>query len=460
MFLWDSANGYIVASRVVSPTLMAEAPVSLIQGGYIKDIKLRDTPNYQFACSGSSKLILWSLEPQTGNLEETVVPTGAYVRNYISLCFSKPNQEYLFAGTQSGDFTCFQLKHKLIVFVQNVCAMGVTQIVCVSEDKVAVGGGDGTLALFHVEGKFCQELLKTQLAGSISGLTVSPDGVQLLASTDRGFIYRVRISDFSSMLLGENHISAVLDNSYMEGSSDKFATSSEDGTIRLWDANDYSVYARIAQVPTGYPTCTLFTDEIIISGWSDGKVRAFRVDNQELLWTIDHAHPSGVTAIELAHNFKFLATGGNDGEIRVWEIRTRELISHLKEHTSKITKIEIFPDDVHLMSSSRDKSVLTWDLKNEKRLSNHTQSMGGINCFARNPLDGSKFITVGQERQITFWDMNKQTPDAIMNSSPQPHESDELFSLAMSPDGKHFVTGGSLGVVRMWDYASGKCVSE
>ena len=47
-----------------------------------------------------------------------------------------------------------------------------------------VGGGDGTLALFHVDGKFCQELLKTQLAGSISGLTVSNDGVQLLVSTD------------------------------------------------------------------------------------------------------------------------------------------------------------------------------------------------------------------------------------------------------------------------------------
>ena len=85
--------------------------------------------------------------------------------------------------------------------------------------------------------------MKTSLAGSISGLTVSNDGVQLLVSTDRGFIYRVRVSDFSSMLLGENHISSVLDCSYMDGVSDKFSTSSEDGTIRLWDANDYSVYA-------------------------------------------------------------------------------------------------------------------------------------------------------------------------------------------------------------------------
>lgn len=69
------------------------------------------------------------------------------------------------------------MKHKMIVFVQNVCAQGVTQIVAVSEDKIAVGGGDGTLALYHVDGKFCQELLRTQLAGSVSGLTVSEDGV-------------------------------------------------------------------------------------------------------------------------------------------------------------------------------------------------------------------------------------------------------------------------------------------
>jgi len=62
---------------------------------------------------------------------------------------------------------------------------------------VCCGGGDGTLALYHVDGKFCQELLTTTLAGGINGLSSSHDGIQLLVSTDRGFIYRVRVSDFS-----------------------------------------------------------------------------------------------------------------------------------------------------------------------------------------------------------------------------------------------------------------------
>ena len=76
-----------------------------------------------------------------------------------------------------------------------------------------------------------------------------------------------------------------------------------------------------------------------------------------------------------------------DGEVRVWEIRSRELVAHLKEHTSKVTNLEVFFDDVHLLSSGRDRAILCWDLKSEKRISNHTQRMGGINDFTLDPQD-------------------------------------------------------------------------
>ena len=166
------------------------------------------------------------------------------------------------------------------------------------------------------------------------------------------------------MLLAENHTEAVTHVNFMSDISDKFITSSHDGTIRLWDSNDYSVKARCVsngQVAGVYPLCSLFTDEIILSGWSDGKIRAYRVDNNQQLWQIDNAHNNGVTCIALSNNNKFIVSGGQEGEIRVWEIRSRELISHLKEHTSRVTKVQIFADDVHLLSCSRDKSIRIWD---------------------------------------------------------------------------------------------------
>jgi len=87
-------------------------------------------------------------------------------------------------------------------------------------------------------------LLKTSLFGSVNSLSASLDGLQILTSTDKGFIYRMRVSDFSKMLLCENHTEAVVDTYFMPGVSDKFSTCSEDGTIRLWDSNDYSVITR------------------------------------------------------------------------------------------------------------------------------------------------------------------------------------------------------------------------
>ena len=46
------------------------------------------------------------------------------------------------------------------------------------------------------------------------------------------------------MLLCENHTKPVLGCWFMPGISDKFITCSEDGTVRLWDSNSYTVTAR------------------------------------------------------------------------------------------------------------------------------------------------------------------------------------------------------------------------
>lgn len=144
------------------------------------------------------------------------------------------------------------------------------------------------------------------------------------------------------------------------------------------------------------------------------------------------------------------------GEVRVWEIRSRELISHLKEHTSRVTKIQLFPDDQHLLSCARDKSILCWDLKAEKRVSAQTQRMGGLNAFAIAPLDNNKFISVGQEKKITYWDLRKANPEAVLESSPYRGETDELNSVAISHSNKYFAVGGQNGVLRLYEFSSGK----
>ncbi len=61
----------------------------------------------------------------------------------------------------------------------------------------------------------------------------------------------------------------------------KFGTTSLDGTIRLWDLSDYSVYFRLYLNPSITPICLYFTDECLFSGWSDGKLRTYQISNSK-----------------------------------------------------------------------------------------------------------------------------------------------------------------------------------
>jgi hypothetical protein len=99
------------------------------------------------------------------------------------MTFSKPSEEFLFVGSTSGDFCSYQVKNKMFVFSQSVCAQGIRSIQAVTNDKICVGGGDGQVVLFHVDQNFCQSLLQTQLYGSVVGLSTSVDAVQMLAAT-------------------------------------------------------------------------------------------------------------------------------------------------------------------------------------------------------------------------------------------------------------------------------------
>jgi WD40 repeat protein len=288
---------------------------------------------------------------------------------------------------------------------------------------------------------------------------VSKDELHAIVGTEKGFIYRLKLSDFSKMLLKETHTSSVLSVVYPKGTSDKFITSSLDGSLRLWDVNDYIAITRCAVFSQGYPTCSDLTDEIIVSGWSDCKIRAFRVDNGEPIWAIDNAHKGGVSCIQLSSNLKFIISGGNEGDVRIWEIKSREMISHLKEHTSKVTGIKILSDNVHAISCSRDRSLLLWDLKAEKRLISIQQRMGGINSMALNNSEDS-LLTVGQERRVCYWTFKSPTPIKTLLPSNNPNDEEEMLCIALSHSNKYFAAGGCKGFIRVWEYDTCKLICE
>ena len=449
-FVWDMQTGNIVLNL----TPMFPLPtVFAVWGGMVKDMKGTPTKYYQYATCGDNTVCLWNVDPYKGALEKGVVATGNFVRNYVCLAFSLNEEKYLYAGTTSGDIVCIIVKNRTIVFNKIICAQGVTAIVPLTKNEVVVGGGDGSLVLLYIDEPKCEELARISLYGTIYSLSSSQDGIQLLASTDKGFIYRIRSADLSNIVLNENHTNAIVNLYNLNDDHYRFGTCSLDGTIRLWNLEDYSVYTRIKINSSTLPSCLEFNEDMLISGWNDGIIRCYRSNGEEMLWSIANAHKSGVTAITMNRECKFVITGGERGEIRVWEVRSKEMIVNLKEHLQRVTKVKLFSNESHLMSTSKDKSILIWDINKEKRISSYQQSSGGVNNFQISKIDENIVFSVGQDRKLTQWDLRYPQPVKIISSNPygKMDQADELFGLAISNDGRYVSTGGSLGIVRTYD---------
>ena len=209
----------------------------------------------------------------------------------------------------------------------------------------------------------------------------------------------------------ESHFEPVSCVAYAPDDSACFATCSLDGSVRVWDVTNYTVTARgVCQTSlTGPPLSLGFTGEVLLSGWRDGQMRAHDAEDGKLLWCIDNCHRGGVTALTVSHNRKFVVSGGEEGEVRVWEIRTREMILHLKQHTMAITSLCVFEDDSQVISASRDRSILRWDLRLGQRNASLTQRMGGINSIVLMP-DGLQVLSVGQEKRVSFWELREPSP--------------------------------------------------
>lgn len=56
----------------------------------------------------------------------------------------------------------------------------------------------------------------------------------------------------------------------------------------------------------------------------------------------------------------FVLTGGAGGEVRAWDLRSREMASNMKLHNGPISDLAVLSDDAHAVVASEDRSLSLW----------------------------------------------------------------------------------------------------
>ena len=209
-----------------------------------------------------------------------------------------PTDTMAYACTKTGDILEINLERaifKRVGPVKKLFSLGVTCISMILNGDILVGCGDGTIA------KICNKTMQiknqTKLLGGITSITLTADGTYFFAGTTLCNIYWCDSENLNPELRNTCHYETINEISFPYGYSEVFATCSMND-IRVWNSRNRQELLRI-QVPNVecHTVSFMQNGKSIVSGWSDGQIRAFLPQSGKLLYVINNAHVHGATAI-------------------------------------------------------------------------------------------------------------------------------------------------------------------
>lgn len=141
----------------------------------------------------------------------------------------------------------------------------------------------------------------------------------------------------------------------VDRTSTLLATGGTDGTIKVWD------------IAGGYVTHTFRGPSVLVSALHFFEVAGRSKDSTRKSKKGASADDESDADEDIASTANFrLASGSQDGKIRVWDLHKRSCVANLESHVSDVQRIDYSPEQHALVSASRDKTIMWWDTKSWK----------------------------------------------------------------------------------------------
>lgn len=411
-----------------------------------------------------------TLNAKDKRIDTLVCNIGNLKRQFVCAVIDMEDK-YIYTGTKTGDVIEILVEKGIMKRVGPTGKLfdnGVKKIELVmkqkQESQIVVGTGSGLI--ITIERETMKRSSEAQLEGSITAFCLTEGHKQAICGTEKGNIYQVDLSKVEKKETGMPQMGFSLKESVHVGKinaicfpknfSEVFACCGNE-QIKIWALKKRQELLRI--VVSGVEChCVYFSEDgkMIVSGWSDGKIRSFFPQSGKLMWTIEDAHANGVTAIAMTSDGETLITGGQEGEIRIWKINknSRTLSASLKEHRGRVSSMHLTAAN-ELVSCSTDGSCIIWDLKSQSRcLCIFEKTIFKQSRFCP---DGSQLLTVGSDTKIAYWSAFDGELIRYVQGSDQ---EGEINALDISNEGNFLISGGQDSILRVWTYNEGRCIAK
>jgi WD40 repeat protein/beta-lactamase regulating signal transducer with metallopeptidase domain len=323
------------------------------------------------------------------------------------------------------------------------------------DEVLATSGADNVVRLWDAK----SWKLRAQLnghTGAVKGLAFSPDGKTLATgSVDKTIrLWNVITGEALGQL--EGHPGAVREIAF-SGDGKLLVSGGAQHSLRLWDVEGMKELATLREAPD--PAEDGGNAPLVMALAPSGKWLATGGENGEVVLR-DPAtgevvrkvkcSDDAVTTLAFSPDGKTLAASGPDGLVKLLDPATGKELKSLKgEDPSWIYSLAFAPDGKAIAAGSYDKTVHVWPLAGgaARKLTGHKAN---VRAVAFSP-DGSLLASGSSDRTVRLWDLKTFTSKQVLKG----HEG-SVRGVRFAPDGRTLASVGEDGFLFLWDPDTGK----
>lgn len=185
----------------------------------------------------------------------------------------------------------------------------------------------------------------------------------------------------------------------------QLVAASHDWKVALWDIRAPSAPLHVFEGHKSAVQALAFSAKgpFIASGGADRSVKLWNLDTLDLVRTYKR-HSDFVTALAFSNDGRWLAAAALNGEIRIWSTTSRRLRRRLRGHKGEVAHLAFSPDDAMLATAGDDGTVRLWDMRRRRNIKTFASHTGTVTALAFNP-QGNHLASVGDDGKARVWSM-------------------------------------------------------
>lgn len=189
----------------------------------------------------------------------------------------------------------------------------------------------------------------------------------------------------------------------------------------------------------------------VASGGVDSIVRIWDTKTGKQVVELS-GHRGRIQDLSFAPSGRSLVSSDWYGNVKLWHIPQGKLIATLKSKGATVTSLAFGPMGDQLAGTTTDGRVLLWDLWTNKRLGELMERWpsGATLSVAFHPK--SNYIAAGNVEMVTLWDSKAKKLIRRFGE----YQPTKVHALTFSPNGKSLLSGGEDKMARLWETTTGK----